>query len=62
MEARYDVKVRNELTGEEMTVSLDSNSWQDAQVHALILLFKHVGWRKAVAYPPEIAGVSRPAA
>jgi hypothetical protein len=55
----YDVRVRNELTGEVTTVSLQSNCWEEAQVAALVKLFKSQGWRKAVALQPELAALSR---
>lgn len=51
----YEVDVRNELTGEVEKVRLSCACSQDAQVNALLQLFKHQGWRKAVAAPPELA-------
>ncbi|GAC1334528.1 MAG: hypothetical protein NVS2B16_18840 [Chloroflexota bacterium] len=47
MQQLYEVVVRNELTNEETTVSLPSASQQDAQVEALICLFRCHGWRKS---------------
>ena len=49
----YDVAVRNELTGEVATVSLDSSSPQDAQVAALVQQFRLCGWRNATAFPAK---------
>lgn len=54
---RYDVTVRNELTGEVATVEVRSDCWQQAQVDALVLLFRSSGWRKAVAYQPVLAAL-----
>jgi hypothetical protein len=49
----YDVVVRNELTEEVATVALRSSCPQEAQVEALVQLFRLRGWRKAVAFPAE---------
>jgi hypothetical protein len=47
----YDVVVRNENTGETVTVCVESPCHGDAQTRALVQLFKNDGWRKAVAFP-----------
>lgn len=54
---RYNVEVRNELTGETETVRMATagTCGAQAQVEALLHLFKNKGWRKAVAFQPEIA-------
>lgn len=49
----YDIVVRNELTGEVATVTVKSSWPQDAQVEALVQLFRALGWRKATAFPAE---------
>jgi hypothetical protein len=53
----YKVLVRNELTGETETVrtAMDGICGAQAQVEALLHLFKSKGWRKAVAFQPELA-------
>lgn len=56
----YDVTVRNELTGEVATISLQSSWPQEAQVAALVQLFKLQGWRKAVALPPQRSPAQSP--
>jgi hypothetical protein len=48
----FDVVVHNELTHEETTVRLTSGCSQDAQVEALVQVFKSRGWRKISALPP----------
>jgi len=48
----YTVSVRNEHTGEMTTVTISAFSAQDAQIEALVLLFRSHGWRKAVAFLP----------
>ena len=58
---RYEVIIRNELTGEELTVSKLSYCAQDAQIEALVQAFKHHGWRKAVAFPVDL-GPAQPSA
>lgn len=50
MEDTYTVMVRNDLTGEMQAVSVVSVSPEDAQIEALVQLFKRLGWRKAVAF------------
>jgi hypothetical protein len=49
----YDVPVQNQLTGEQRTVSLRASWPQEAQVAALVQLFRLHEWRKAVAFPAE---------
>ncbi len=49
----YDVVVRNELTGEIVTVAVCCEDGNTAQIDALVHLFKTKGWRKAVALVPE---------
>src|SRR3989442_336331 len=44
-----EILVRNELTGEVASVCLPSMHEAEAQVQALILLFRSRGWRKATA-------------
>lgn len=51
----YEVVVRNELTGEVETVSIQCTGGCDAQVQALHRMFHARGWRKASALPPSIA-------
>lgn len=53
----YHVVVRNELTGETETVrtAMDGMCGAQAQVEALLHLFKNKGWRKAIAFQPEVA-------
>lgn len=51
----YEVAVRNELTGEMETVLITTGVPCDAQVQALLHLFKTRGWRKAVALQPRRA-------
>ena len=58
---RYEVIIRNELTGEELTVTRLSYCAQDAQIEALVQAFKNQGWRKAVAFPVEL-GPAQPSA
>lgn len=57
--AQYDVVVRNERTGEVVTVSVESPSGPDAQVSALCRLFRTLGWRKALAMQPALAGACK---
>lgn len=49
---RFAVIVRNELTGEVVTVSVECAAGADAQVQALIQQFHASGWRKATALQP----------
>lgn len=59
MESLFDVVVRNELTGEVVSVRVPCNAPQDAQIEALLGVFKNRGWRKALALPAEpVNGVS----
>jgi hypothetical protein len=51
---QYDVPVRNELTGEIVTMSVTCACSGDAQVQALTQLFRSRGWRKLVAFPPMV--------
>jgi hypothetical protein len=53
----YKVLVRNEMTGETEIVrtAKDGICGAQAQVEALLHLFKNKGWRKAVAFQPEVA-------
>jgi hypothetical protein len=51
VEQLYDVVVRNENTGETVTVCVESPHDGDAQTAALVQLFRRYGWRKAVAFP-----------
>ena len=53
MELLYEVVVRNEVTSEVRTVRISSFGPEDAQVEALVQLFKSQGWRKAVALAPS---------
>jgi hypothetical protein len=55
MQLLYEVVVCNELTGEVERVRLTSSCSQEAQVDALVHLFKEQGWRKAVAWQAELA-------
>jgi hypothetical protein len=48
----YDVVVRNEHTGEMVTLSVESSIGADAQVQALHELFHARGWSKATALSP----------
>ncbi|GAC1472007.1 MAG: hypothetical protein NVS2B16_32220 [Chloroflexota bacterium] len=59
MERVYDVVVHNELTDEVRTVSLLSASAQDAQVDALVTLFRSHGWRKACTVRVSMATLRR---
>jgi hypothetical protein len=60
MRLRYDVSVRNELSGEVATISVLADCAAGAQVEALVELFKSRGWRKAIAFPvgAAIAAIS----
>ena len=49
----YCVPVQNDLTGETMTVQIESLSPKDAQIQALSLVFRREGWRKASALEPQ---------
>lgn len=49
MESTYKVVVRNEITGEVEMVPVACSCFQDAQIEALVFLFRNQGWRKAVA-------------
>ena len=48
----YAIVVRNEVTGETVTVVVSSRSTPDAQSAALVTVFKRYGWRKAVTLLP----------
>ena len=48
----FDVTVRNELTGEVATLSIETSIAAEAQVDALVQLFDTRGWRKATALEP----------
>ncbi len=50
---KYLIPVRNETTGEVKVVEILSGHDADAQVSALLQLFKQEGWRKATALRPE---------
>jgi hypothetical protein len=54
----YDVVVRNELTGETVTVEMLGSVPAEAQTQALLQLFRTHGWRKASALPPDAACAS----
>jgi transposase InsO family protein len=54
----YDIVVRNDLTGEIVTVAMSGSVPAEAQTHALIQLFHTHGWRKASALPPEVVSFS----
>ena len=54
----YEVLVRNEITGEMATITVESPSNHDAQVEALVQCFRAQGWRRATAFCPE--GASSP--
>lgn len=53
----YDVVVRNDLTGELVTLSMAGSVPAEAQTQALIQLFQTHGWRKASALPPQTVPV-----
>lgn len=48
----FDVVVRNEHTGEMVTLSIESSVGAEAQVQALTELFHTRGWNKATALSP----------
>ena len=58
----YDVTVQNQLTGEVAVLAVSSSWPQDAQVEALVQLFKLHGWRKAVAFPAKRIVTQSPSA
>ena len=47
----YQVEVRNETTGEVHSMTVHCEDPRDAQIQALVTLFRSQGWRKAVAQP-----------
>jgi hypothetical protein len=49
----FTVVVRNEFTGEVRTIEVQSEYYRDAQIAALVQLFRVDGWRKATALVPE---------
>jgi hypothetical protein len=50
--AVYEIVVRNELTGELVTLAISGSVAAEAQTTALLQLFRTRGWRKASAFPP----------
>lgn len=60
MDQLYDVVVSNDLTDEMTTVSLRSTGETDAQVEALVSLFRSRGWRKARTVRVERPDASLP--
>ena len=54
----YSVTVRNEHTGESTTLTIQATCPADAQLNALLSLFKANGWRKALALPATPLGVT----
>ena len=48
----YRVAVRNEQTGETMVVTVEAEHPVEGQEKALLFIFRHYGWRHAVALPP----------
>ena len=52
----FQVVVRNELTGEEATITVECAVACEAQTQALIELFRTRGWRKARALQPDCLG------
>ena len=57
----FDVTVRNELTGEVVTVGIRSGDAQEAQAEALLYMFRSQGWRKAIALWPQLMELRRSA-
>jgi hypothetical protein len=51
----YLIPVRNEFTGEERIVEIESAYDVDAQIAALRAVFDEHGWRKATAMLPQPA-------
>jgi hypothetical protein len=49
----FTVPVRNEFTGEVRVIEVHEEYFRDAQVAALVQLFREEGWRKATALVPE---------
>ena len=49
----FDIVVRNEMTGEVVTLAVPGSIAAEAQTEALIQLFRSRGWRKACAFPPD---------
>lgn len=49
----FDIVVRNEMTGEVVTLAVEGSVPAEAQTAALVELFRSRGWRKASAFPPD---------
>lgn len=49
----FAVTVRNQITGETATLHIQAGCAPGAQVEALTHAFRHLGWRRALAYVPE---------
>lgn len=52
----YDILVRNEMTGEMATITVESSNNHDAQVEALVQCLRAHGWRRATAFCPDDDG------
>jgi hypothetical protein len=58
----FRVTVRNEITGEIAVVEWEADCERTAQIQVLHMLFRHRGWRRAVAMVPEVAETNAAAA
>lgn len=56
----YRIALQNQKTGETMAMLIEAEFPGAAQEEALLLAFRHHGWRHAIALPPREDEASAP--